>query len=179
MSPPAGPWASRSPGITGGRTASATPLPVRVIRRHLRLAAHHPCKNARARLGRPQAAQTSGADPAGQAARRPGSGAAEVSAPTADVLWCGDVTQIDTGEGKLYLARVEDLFSCRLLGHAMFEHHDAALAVASLQMAVATCGGDVDGVIFHSDDGLAPITFERHVIEKRHASSALLRTTVA
>ncbi|TMR07820.1 DDE-type integrase/transposase/recombinase, partial [Nonomuraea zeae] len=70
-----------------------------------------------------------------------------------DVLWCGDVTQIDTDEGKLYLATVEDLFSRRLLGYAMSEHHDAALTCASLQMAVATRGGDVDGVIFHSDRG--------------------------
>ncbi|MEU7695237.1 IS3 family transposase [Microbispora hainanensis] len=70
-----------------------------------------------------------------------------------DLLWCGDVTEIDTGEGKLYLATVEDLFSRRLLGYAMSEHHDAALTVASLQMAVATRGGDVDGVIFHSDRG--------------------------
>jgi putative transposase len=70
-----------------------------------------------------------------------------------DVLWCGDVTQIDTEEGPLYLATTEDLFSRRMLGHAMSEHHDAALVVASLQMAVATRGGDVDGVIFHSDRG--------------------------
>jgi transposase InsO family protein len=60
---------------------------------------------------------------------------------------------IDTDEGPLYLATVEDLFSRRLLGYAMSEHHDAALTVASLQMAVATRGGNVDGVIFHSDRG--------------------------
>ncbi|GAA1684434.1 hypothetical protein GCM10009733_096320 [Nonomuraea maheshkhaliensis] len=30
-----------------------------------------------------------------------------------------------------------------------------------------------------ADDGLPPITFERHMIEKRQASSALLRTAVA
>jgi transposase InsO family protein len=63
------------------------------------------------------------------------------------------VTQIDTGEGPLYLATTEDLFSRRMLGHAMSEHHDAALVVASLQMAAATRGGDVDGVIFHTDRG--------------------------
>jgi putative transposase len=33
-----------------------------------------------------------------------------------DVLWCGDVTQIDTDEGPLYLATTEDLFSRRMLG---------------------------------------------------------------
>jgi transposase InsO family protein len=70
-----------------------------------------------------------------------------------DVLWCGDVTEIVTDEGKLYLATVEDLFSRRLLGYAMSEHHDAALTIASLQMAAVTCGGNVDGVIFHSDRG--------------------------
>ena len=68
------------------------------------------------------------------------------------MLWCGDLTEIDTDEGKLYLATVLDLFSRRLLGYAMSEHHDAALARASLQMAVAN-RGDVDGVIFHSDRG--------------------------
>ncbi|MGI5489539.1 IS3 family transposase [Microtetraspora malaysiensis] len=70
-----------------------------------------------------------------------------------DVLWVGDGTMIDTDQGPLYLATVEDLFSRRLLGYAMSEHHDAALTVASLQMAVVTRGGKVDGVIFHSDRG--------------------------
>ncbi|MGH2896982.1 MAG: IS3 family transposase [Sciscionella sp.] len=47
-----------------------------------------------------------------------------------DVLWCGDVTQIDTDEGPLYLASTEDLFSRRMLGYAMSAHHDSALVVA-------------------------------------------------
>ncbi|MGI5515786.1 IS3 family transposase [Streptomyces sp. CA-106131] len=46
-----------------------------------------------------------------------------------------------------------DLFSRRLLGYAMSAHHDAELVVASLHMAAATRGGDVKGVIFHSDRG--------------------------
>lgn len=70
-----------------------------------------------------------------------------------NVLWVGDMTEIETGEGKLYLATVLDLFSRRLLGYAMGARHDAALVGASLQMAAATRGGDVDGVIFHSDRG--------------------------
>ncbi|WP_371784842.1 IS3 family transposase [Streptosporangium subroseum] len=65
----------------------------------------------------------------------------QFTAVAPDVLWCGDVTEIITDEGKLYLATVEDLFSRRLLGYAMSEHHDAALTVASVQMAVATRGG--------------------------------------
>jgi putative transposase len=77
----------------------------------------------------------------------------QFAAPAPDVLWCGDMTEVVTDEGKLYLATVIDLFSRRLLGYAMSEHHDADLVVASLNMAAATRGGDVNGVIFHSDRG--------------------------
>ncbi|MFI8419464.1 DDE-type integrase/transposase/recombinase [Streptomyces sp. NPDC085479] len=58
-----------------------------------------------------------------------------------------------TRPGKLYLAAVFDLFSRRLLGYAMGAHHDADLVVAALNVAAATRGGDVRGVIFHSDRG--------------------------
>ncbi len=75
------------------------------------------------------------------------------TAPAPNVLWCVDLTEIDTDEGKLYLATVLDLFSRRMLGYAMSEHHDAALAKASLCMAAASRGGSIDGVIFHSDRG--------------------------
>lgn len=75
------------------------------------------------------------------------------SAVAPNLLWCGDLTQIDTDEGKLYLASVLDLFSRRLLGYAMSEHHDAPLACAALAMAAATRGGNIEGVIFHSDRG--------------------------
>jgi putative transposase len=67
--------------------------------------------------------------------------------------WCGDLTEVSTGEGKLYLATVEDLASRRLPGFALGEHHDAALAKAALCMAAAVRGGDVAGVIFHTDKG--------------------------
>ena len=63
------------------------------------------------------------------------------------------VAETLTAEGKLYLATVIDLFSRRLLGYAMGAHHDADLVVAALNMAAATRGGDVRGVIFHSDRG--------------------------
>ncbi|MFB0633373.1 IS3 family transposase [Streptomyces sp. AB3(2024)] len=70
-----------------------------------------------------------------------------------DLVWAGDMTEIVTEEGKLYLATVIDLFSRRLLGYAMGDRHDADLVVAALHMAAATRGGDVRGVIFHSDRG--------------------------
>ncbi|MGW5254176.1 hypothetical protein ACWERW_14340 [Streptomyces sp. NPDC004012] len=36
-----------------------------------------------------------------------------------DVLWWGGMTEIDTGEGKFYLASGRDAFSRRALGYAM------------------------------------------------------------
>ncbi|MEU5306849.1 IS3 family transposase, partial [Streptomyces noursei] len=75
------------------------------------------------------------------------------TAPTPDVAWCGDMTEIVTDEGKLYLATVIDLHSRRLLGYAMDAHHDTELVVAALNMAAATRGGDVHGVIMHTDRG--------------------------
>jgi transposase InsO family protein len=75
------------------------------------------------------------------------------TAPAPDVAWCGDMTEIPTGEGKLYLATVIDFYSRRVLGYAMGAHHDAGLVVAALNMAAVTRGGQVKGVIFHSDRG--------------------------
>jgi putative transposase len=67
--------------------------------------------------------------------------------------WYGDGTQIPTDEGKLHLASVLDMGSRRLLGFAISERHDAALAYGALAMAVATRGGQVPGVIMHTDQG--------------------------
>jgi transposase InsO family protein len=67
--------------------------------------------------------------------------------------WYGDGTEIPTGEGKLYLDSVMDMGSRRIIGHALGEHHDAALAYGALAMAVAVRGGAVPGVVFHSDQG--------------------------
>jgi len=77
------------------------------------------------------------------------------SADAPDELWFGDGTEIPTGEGKLYLDSVLDIASRRIVGFALGEHHDADLAVAALQMAVAVRGGreQVKGVVFHSDQG--------------------------
>ncbi|MFF4789142.1 IS3 family transposase [Streptomyces sp. NPDC001276] len=77
----------------------------------------------------------------------------DFTAEEPDLVWTGDMTEIVTEEGKLYLATVIDLFSRRPLGYAMGDRHDADLVVAALNMAAATRGGDVRGVIFHSDRG--------------------------
>lgn len=74
--------------------------------------------------------------------------------PTApDRIWCGDITYLRTGEGWLYLATVIDLFSRRVIGWSVAAHMRTELVSAALEMAVATRGGTVDGVVFHSDRG--------------------------
>jgi putative transposase len=65
--------------------------------------------------------------------------------------WYGDGTEIRTDEGKLHLASVLDVASRRVVGFALSEHHDAALAYGALAMAVAVRGGSVPGVILHTD----------------------------
>ncbi|MCZ4507444.1 IS3 family transposase [Streptomyces sp. ActVer] len=89
----------------------------------------------------------------GQRAAAPDFVHRDFTAEEPDLVWAGDMTEIDTGGGKLYLATVIDLFSRRLLGYAMGVRHDAELVVASLNMAAATRGGNVRGVIMHTDRG--------------------------
>jgi putative transposase len=73
--------------------------------------------------------------------------------PGINQRWYGDGTEIVTGEGKLILDSVLDMGSRRILGHVLGEHHDAGLAVAALLTAAAVRGGNVTGVVFHSDQG--------------------------
>ena len=67
--------------------------------------------------------------------------------------WFGDGTQIATDEGRLHLVSVLDVASRRVLGFALGERHDAALAYGALAMAIAVRGGQVPGVVFHTDQG--------------------------
>jgi putative transposase len=79
----------------------------------------------------------------------------DFTAPAPNLKWCGDITEIPTGEGKLYLATVLDLYSRRLLACPIGEHPNAQLTGDALQVAAAARGGrdHIEGVIFHSDRG--------------------------
>jgi len=77
----------------------------------------------------------------------------QFTAAAPDVLWVGDITYVRTWEGWLYLATVLDVFSRRVIGWAIADHLRASLVCDGLRMAVATRGGHVAGVIFHSDRG--------------------------
>lgn len=79
----------------------------------------------------------------------------DFTAPAPNQKWCGDMTEISTDEGKLYLATVLDLFSRKLLACPTSEHPNAELACHAIKIAAASRGGRaaIDGVIFHSDRG--------------------------
>jgi len=64
----------------------------------------------------------------------------------------GDITQIDTWEGPLYLATVIDLFNREVVGYAMADHHQARLVCAAIVMAKANRKVRRRAV-FHSDRG--------------------------
>ena len=70
-----------------------------------------------------------------------------------DEAWVGDLTEIPNDQGPLFLATILDLHSRRVVGFALSEHHDAELARAALCVAIAVRGGDIAGVIFHTDQG--------------------------
>ena len=78
----------------------------------------------------------------------------DFTASAPDQKWVGDFKQAHTDAGPVFLASVEDLYSRRMLGFATSDRHpDAELAEAALHMAAAARGGDVEGVIFHTDRG--------------------------
>jgi transposase InsO family protein len=79
----------------------------------------------------------------------------DFTAAAVNQRWVGDMTEIPTDEGKLYLASVIDLCSRRLLAAPTSEHPNAQLACDAIRMATAVRGGaaNITGVIFHTDRG--------------------------
>ena len=68
-----------------------------------------------------------------------------------DRLWCMDITEHPTAEGKVYLAAVIDAFSRRIVGWSIADHMRAELVVDALTMA--RWRRQPDGTIAHSDHG--------------------------
>jgi transposase InsO family protein len=64
----------------------------------------------------------------------------------------GDITQIDTGEGPLFLATVIDCFSKCVIGWSVDVRYPASLVCAAMKMAAARIPLP-DGALFHSDRG--------------------------
>jgi putative transposase len=69
-----------------------------------------------------------------------------------DRAWTADITYVATGEGRVYLAAVEDLYSRRIVGWSMGSRIDSRLVVAALEMAL-TARQPRAGPVAHSDRG--------------------------
>ncbi|MBD8080794.1 DDE-type integrase/transposase/recombinase [Cellulosimicrobium arenosum] len=71
-------------------------------------------------------------------------------------LWLTDITEHPTGEGKVYLCAIKDVYSNRIVGYSISDRMKSSLAVDALNSAVARRaidGTQVDGCIVHSDRG--------------------------
>ncbi len=76
----------------------------------------------------------------------------DFTAETRNQLWLSDITEHRTGEGKLYLCAVKDVFSNRIVGYSIDSRMKSTLAVNALNNAVAR-RGEVAGCILHTDRG--------------------------
>ena len=81
--------------------------------------------------------------------------ARDFTATRSNQKWLVDITEHRTGEGKLYLCAIKDVFSNRIVGYAIDSRMKSRLAVAALHDAVSRRGGpsEVAGCIVHSDRG--------------------------
>jgi putative transposase len=68
-------------------------------------------------------------------------------------VWTGDITEVPTSEGKLYIAVIEDMFSRFVVGWSMMTRMDAYLVRMALNMACIMRDPVPPGCIFHSDKG--------------------------
>jgi putative transposase len=59
------------------------------------------------------------------------------SAGRPDRTWLTDITEHATGEGKLYLCAIKDVYSNRIVGYSMDSRMTASLAVSALRNAIA------------------------------------------
>jgi len=71
-------------------------------------------------------------------------------------LWLADITEHWTGEGKLYLCAIKDVYSTRDIGYSIDSRMKSRLAVAALGNAVARRhaeGAEMTGCVLHTDRG--------------------------
>lgn len=84
-------------------------------------------------------------------------------------MWLTDITEHHTGEGKLYLCAVKDVYSNRIVGYSIDSRMKTRIAVAAIGSAVARRGGPsaVTGCLVHSDRG-SQFRSRRFVEELKH-----------
>ena len=76
----------------------------------------------------------------------------EFTADAPNELWLADITEHRTGEGKLYVCAIKDVYSNRIVGYSIDSRMKSRLAVEALNHAVAR-RGDVAGCVLHTDRG--------------------------
>ncbi len=76
----------------------------------------------------------------------------DFTADAQNQLWLADITEHRTGEGKLYVCAIKDVYSNRIVGYSIDSRMKSRLAVAALNHAVAR-RGDVAGCVLHTDRG--------------------------
>ncbi|MFH9298949.1 IS3 family transposase [Streptomyces sp. NPDC017520] len=77
----------------------------------------------------------------------------DFTADTLNTRWCGDITHIAVGSTWLYLATVIDICSRKVVGWSIADHMRTSLVTGAIEMAVASRGGRVHGVVFNADRG--------------------------
>jgi putative transposase len=88
----------------------------------------------------------------------------EFAVKLANRVWVGDMTQIATRKGPLYLAAFVDLCTRRVIGWATATSQTAKLAVTALQAGIAQ-QKPANGLICHTDQGsqFASAMFRNHL----------------
>jgi len=76
----------------------------------------------------------------------------QFTATGCDRTWLTDITEHPTGEGKLYLCAIKDVYSNRIVGYSMDSRMTAGLAVSALRNAIAL-RSPAGTVVVHSDRG--------------------------
>lgn len=76
----------------------------------------------------------------------------EFTADAPNELWLSDITEHRTGEGKLYICAIKDVYSNRIVGYSIDSRMKSRIAVNALNNAVAR-RADVAGCVLHTDRG--------------------------
>jgi putative transposase len=75
----------------------------------------------------------------------------DFNASRTNELWLTDITEHQTGDGKLYLCAIKDVYSNRIVGYSIDSRMRASLAVAAVRNAISL--RTPSGTVVHSDRG--------------------------
>jgi len=75
----------------------------------------------------------------------------EFTAAAPNEVWLTDITEHPTGEGKLYLCAVKDVYSNKIVGYSIDSRMKSSLAASAIRNAIAL--RSPAGTICHSDRG--------------------------